>query len=63
MTQDRLELFKFALIGVLLILGWVSLTSVSHNFLLQLLLGWIGLGIVALYYRWLKRNKIQPPKP
>jgi hypothetical protein len=62
MPKDGLQLFKFALIFALLILGWFSLTSVSHNVLLQLLLGWIGLGIVALYYLWLKRNKIRPPK-
>lgn len=63
MAQDRLRLFKFALIFVLLIFGWFSLTSVSHNIFLRLLLGWIGFGIVALYYLCLKRNKIGRPKP
>ena len=55
MAQDRLRLFKFALIFVLLIFGWFSLTSVSHNIFLRLLLGWIGFGIVALYYLCLKQ--------
>jgi hypothetical protein len=63
MRRDRLQLFKFALIFALLVLAWFSLTSVSHDLFLRLVLGWIGLGVVALYYGWLKRDKIRPKKP
>jgi hypothetical protein len=63
MTPDRLQLLKFGIISAVLIVGWFVLTSVTHNIVLQSLLGWIGLGVIALYYRWLKKNKVQPPKP
>jgi hypothetical protein len=59
MNQDKLQLFKYAFIFALLIAGWFALTSVSNNLLAQLLLGWIGFGVVALYYRWLVRNKMR----
>jgi hypothetical protein len=62
MNQDRFQLLKYALISVALIGGWFGLTFVSHNILLQLLLGSVGLGVVAFYYRWLRRNKVRPPK-
>jgi len=57
-----MELLKYAFITVLLIAGWFALGSLSHNVLLQSLLGWIGFGALALYWRWLIRNKLGPPK-
>jgi hypothetical protein len=62
MGRDTRRLLKFGLITALLIAGWFELASVSHNVLLQLLLGWVGLGVVVLYWRWLQRNKLRPPK-
>jgi hypothetical protein len=62
MRPDRFQLLKFALILVMLVLAWFGLTSLSHSLMLQSLLGWVGLGVVAFYYRWLLRNKVRPPK-
>jgi hypothetical protein len=62
MRPDRFQLLKFALILVMLVLAWFGLTSLSHNLMLQSLLGWVGLGVVAFYYRWLLRNKVRLPK-
>jgi hypothetical protein len=59
---DRLQALKYALITVALIAGWFALASISHRMLVELLLGWIGLGGIVLYWRWLLRNKLRPPK-
>jgi hypothetical protein len=60
--KDRLQLLKYALIAVVLIAAWLGSMSLSHNILVQSLLGWIGLGVVVFYYRWLRRNRLRPPK-
>ena len=63
MRSDRLQLLKYSVATVALIVGWFGLTSLSHNILLQSLLGWIGLGAIALYWGWLLKNhKLRPPK-
>lgn len=63
MTQDTLELLKHGLLTVLLVVGWFGLASLSHNVLIQSLLGWVGLAVIVLYWRWLLKNKLRPPKP
>jgi hypothetical protein len=62
MSPDRFQLLKFAFILVILVLAWFGLTSLSRSLVLQSLLGWVGLGVVVFYYRWLRRNKVRPPK-
>jgi hypothetical protein len=62
MSRDRMELLKYGFITVLLIAGWFGLASLSHNLLVRLLLAWIGLAVVVVYWRWLIRNKVRPPK-
>ncbi len=56
--NDRLDLLKHALLLVLLIVGWLALTLLSHNVVVQSVLGWVGLGAVALYARWLLKKKL-----
>jgi hypothetical protein len=53
------DLLKHGLIFALLILIWFGLTMLSRNLLIQVILGWIGLGAVALYWRWLHIKKIR----
>jgi len=63
MRQDRLQLMKSALVTAVLIVGWFGLASMSHNVLVQSLLGWIGLGVIAVYWGWLlRKHKLRPPK-
>ncbi len=62
MTEDTSQLLKFSFITVVLIAGWFALASISKNVLIDSLLGWIGLGVLALFWRWLRRNKLRPPK-
>jgi hypothetical protein len=62
MSRDRLQLLKYGFITVTLMAGWFGLGSLSHNVLVQSLLGWIGVGVIAFYWRWLIRNKLGPPK-
>jgi hypothetical protein len=62
MRKDSLQLLKYGLITAALIAGWFGLTSISHNVLVQSLLGWIGLVVIVLYWRWLLRNKLRQPK-
>jgi hypothetical protein len=56
--RDRLQLLGRALVGLFLLAGWFALTSLSDNILVQSLLGWAGFVPVALYFRWLLRNKV-----
>jgi hypothetical protein len=62
MQKDTTELFKYSFITVLLIAGWFGLTALSRNIVVQILLAWAGLAVVALYWRWLKRNKVKSTK-
>jgi hypothetical protein len=63
MRKDRLHLLKYSLVTVLLIAGWFGVASVSRNILLRYLLGWVGFGVIALYWGWLLRTKkLRPPK-
>jgi len=59
--KDRVQLFKFAFITVTLVAIWAVLVSLSKNFFLQQLISWTGIGILAIYYRWLRRKVIKPP--
>jgi len=63
MRQDTFQLLKYGFITVGLIAAWFGLASLSHNILLQSLLGCIGLVMIVLYWRWLRRTKLRPPKP
>ena len=63
MKHDSLQLFKYGLITALIVVAWFALTSLSHNVLVEIVLGWIGLGGVVLYWRWLLRNKVRRTKP
>ncbi len=63
MTPDRVQLLKYAVVTVILIVGWFGLASISHNVFIQSLLGWIGLAVVAVYWGWLlKKHNLRPPK-
>jgi hypothetical protein len=50
-------------VGFLLDAGCFALASVSHRLIMQVVLGWLGLGVVVLYVRWLLKNKIRGPRP
>jgi hypothetical protein len=60
-NRDRIELFKHAFVMVSLIVATIVLTSISRNFWIQMMFGWIGIAGVAFYWNWL-RKKIEPPK-
>jgi 4-amino-4-deoxy-L-arabinose transferase-like glycosyltransferase len=62
MTKDTFQLLQYGLIAVLLIAIWFGLISLSRNIVVEIPLGWIGFAAFALYWRWLKRKKIEPPK-
>jgi hypothetical protein len=62
MTKDTFQLLTFALVAVLLIAAWFALTNLSRNIVVESLLGLIGLAVVALYWRRLKKTKIRPPR-
>lgn len=62
MRQDSLQLLKYGFITAVLIAGWFGVAFLSHNILVQSLLGWIGLAVIVFYWRWLLRNKLRPPK-
>lgn len=61
MASDRIQLFKYGLMFAVLVIGWFALTMVSKNIVVQIVLGWIGLGVVALFYWWVSKHKL-PPK-
>ncbi len=61
-NSDRWQLLKYGLLTVLVVAMWFALTALSHNWLVQVALGWIGVAALALYWRWLLRNKVRPPK-
>jgi dolichyl-phosphate-mannose--protein O-mannosyl transferase len=63
MTKDTFQLLKYATIAVLLIAIWFGLLTLSRNIGVDLLLGFVGFAVFALYWRWLKKTKIAPPKP
>lgn len=64
MTRDTVQLWKYGFITAGLIIGCFSLTVLSHNLLVQLFLGWIGSGVIIVYWGWLLRKyKLRPPKP
>jgi predicted PurR-regulated permease PerM len=54
------DLLKHASLLVLVIVGWFALASLTDNLIAKVILGWVGFGIVALYYRWLRKNKVRP---
>jgi hypothetical protein len=62
MSVDSRDLLKFGLLTVALIAGWFALASVSHNLIVESLFGWVGLGVIAWYLRWLVKNKVKPPQ-
>ena len=62
MRKNNFDLLKFGFITAVLIAGWFGLASLSHNILVQSLLGWIGLVVIVFYWRWLRRSKLGPPK-
>ncbi|MBZ5551327.1 MAG: hypothetical protein LAO21_01305 [Acidobacteriia bacterium] len=62
MRKDSVELLKYGFITTGLIAGWFGLASLSHSILVQLLLASIGLVVNVLYWRWLLRRKLRPPK-
>lgn len=62
MKGDRIQVAKYGLLTSGLVVGCFALTSVSHNIVVQSLLGWAGLAAIALYFRWLWHNKLPPPK-
>jgi hypothetical protein len=56
------DLIKHGVLTVLLVSGWFALASLSRNSGVQSALGWVGLAVVAFYFRWILKNKLQPPK-
>jgi uncharacterized membrane protein YobD (UPF0266 family) len=62
MSRDRRDLLKYVLILVLLIVTWFVLASSPSSTLMKVVLGWVGFGVIAVYYVWLTRHKVQPPK-
>lgn len=60
-ASDRTDLLKHGVLLVLLIVGWFTLVSVSRVLWLQIVLGWVGFGGVALYFRWLLKRKVSKP--
>lgn len=62
MQKDTFELLKYSFITLLLIAGWFGSTTLSRNMVVQWLLGWAGLAVIVLYWRWLLRHKVKPPK-
>lgn len=63
MSNDGIDLLKHGFLAVLFIVCWFALVSTTHNIAVQMLLGWLGLGLLVLYFRWLKRHKLRSPKP
>ncbi len=63
MNSDKVELLKYGCITVVLVVGCFALTSVSRSIYLQVLLGWVGVGILVLYFRWLHKNKLRLRNP
>ena len=63
MTKRSFDLLRYGFITAVLIVGWFALASLSHNLLIEMLLGWIGLIVIVFYWRWLLRNKLRPRKP
>ncbi|MGO9402129.1 MAG: hypothetical protein ACLPVW_01515 [Terriglobales bacterium] len=62
MKKDSFQLLKYGFVTAVLMAGWFALASLGRNILLQSLFGWIGLVVIVLYWRWLRRNKLRPPK-
>lgn len=62
MRKDSFDLLKYGFITAVLIAGCFGLASLTHSILVQSLLGWLGLVVIVFYWRWLRRNKLQPPK-
>lgn len=62
MRKDSFQLLKYGFITAVLIAGWFVLASLSHNILVESPLGWIGVIVAVLYWRWLLRNKFRPPR-
>ena len=56
-------LLKHGLATVLLLVCWFGLASLNHSIIIQSLLGWAGLGVIALYWSWLlRKNGLRRPK-
>ena len=62
MKKDTFQLLKYAFISIFLIVVWFGLASLSRNIVVEILLGWVGFVPVGLYWRWLLKNKVDPPK-
>jgi protein-S-isoprenylcysteine O-methyltransferase Ste14 len=62
LASERADLVKHGFLLALLIVGWFALTMLSHNWLIQMCLGWVGLACVVLYFAWLRRKKFGTPK-
>jgi hypothetical protein len=61
MSKDHLRLLKFGLLTVMMLVFWFALALLSSNLIVQLILGWVGFGMFVLSWRWLLKNKVQPP--
>lgn len=59
MSSDKVELLKYGCITAVLVIGCFVLTSVSRNVYLQILLGWVGVGALVIYFRWLHKKKLR----
>ena len=60
MKKDTVQLLGFSLLTVVLLVACFGLVSLSHNVMVQYLLGWVGVAGMALYFRWLLRKKVKP---
>jgi hypothetical protein len=58
LTTDSVDLLKHGLIATLLVVAWFALTFLSHNVVVQSMVGWLGLGGLILYARWLFKHKV-----
>lgn len=56
MTNDRASLLKFGVLGALLVALWLLLLVVVHNTVLAVILGWVGIGLFVVYYRWTQKH-------
>jgi hypothetical protein len=61
--SDRIKLLEHAFITAILITTWFGIASLSHDVLIQSLLGWSGFVLVALYWGWLlRKHHLRRPK-
>jgi hypothetical protein len=60
MTKDTFQLLKYSVISSLLVAAWFASTGLSDSLVVKYLIGWVGLAVVVLYFRWLLKNKVGP---